>query len=68
MSNDDLNTRLIFSASRNLRRIRPIARVCSRDSITQGPAKKRGGAPPPIVVVVLAAIAGEIIARAGIAG
>src|SRR5258706_281672 len=47
LSNDDLKTRLIFISSRRARSVRAMRNACSRDSITHGPAMKRGGWPPP---------------------
>src|SRR5262245_44157014 len=47
LSNDDLNTRLIFSSSRSFRSVRAILNACSRDSMTHGPAMNSGGLSPP---------------------
>src|SRR5207248_10547715 len=56
LSNDDLKTRLIFNSSRSARSVRAIRNACSRDSMTHGPAMKRGGWSPPNEMVSVMAM------------
>src|SRR5258708_12555374 len=57
LSNEDLKTRLMPSSSRSATSVRAIPSACSRDSITHGPAMKRGGGSPPKEIVSVIRIA-----------
>src|SRR5438270_4983610 len=64
LSNDDLNTRLIRSSSRIFSSVRAIVNACSRDSITHGPAMKRGGLPAPKTMSSVMRMARVVMRRA----